>query len=82
MNSEIKPIADWARTQGWRVEDDASGHSRFYNPAGDYVVDYPCTPSSQGRLTRLKLDLKKAGLPWPPPSKCEQRSARRKGKQS
>lgn len=82
MNSDIKKLADWATTQGWGVEDKADGHTHFYNPAGDYIANYPSTPSSQGRLTRFTLDLKRAGLRWPPPSKCEQRSERRKGKQS
>ena len=81
VNNDIKKHAEWAISQRWRVDVDANGHARFYNPAGVYIADYPCTPSSRRRLVRLETDLKRAGLPWPPPSKKEKRSARRKGKQ-
>ncbi len=40
MNREIRKIAKWAQSQGWTVEDDTSGHTRFYNPGGKYVTDY------------------------------------------
>lgn len=45
MNRDIKKIAKWARSQGGTVEDDASGHTRFYAPNGHSVADYPATPS-------------------------------------
>lgn len=32
MNSDINNIAGWARSQGWRVEDDSKGYTRFYDP--------------------------------------------------
>jgi hypothetical protein len=41
MNREIKDIATWAASQGWRVEDDANGYTRFHDPAGTYVTRYP-----------------------------------------
>ena len=79
MNSAITKIATWARSQGWRVEDDASGYTRFYDLAGQYITRYPATPSNERRrMQDLKVALKKAGLPWPPPSKKEQRSQRRR----
>lgn len=80
MNSDIKKLAEWAVSQGWQHEDDSNGHTRFFDPAGNYIADYPCTPSSKRRLTRFVSALKAAGLRWPPPSKCELRSERRKGK--
>lgn len=79
VNSEIKGIAKWARSQRWTVEDDASGHTRFYNPDGEYVTDYPATPSRpQRRMAELRVELRKAGLQIPPPSKKEQRSQHRR----
>jgi hypothetical protein len=79
MNPEIKDWADWARSQGWTVVDDAKGYTRFYTPAGDYVAHYPATPSNpHRRLLDLKVALKRAGLPIPPPSKKERRAQRRK----
>jgi hypothetical protein len=38
MNPDITKIARWAQSQSWTVEDDASGHTRFYASNGDYVV--------------------------------------------
>lgn len=79
MNSDIKDIADWARSQGWTVVDDTKGYTRFYAPNGDYVVRYPATPSnSRRRIADLKVALRGAGLQIPPPSKKEQRAQRRK----
>jgi hypothetical protein len=75
MNREIKKIAKWAQSQGWTVEDDASGHTRFYNPDGKYVTDYPATPSRpQRRMADLQVKLRKEGLQVPPPSKKERRA--------
>lgn len=83
MNSDINDIAKWARSQGWQVEDDSRGYTRFLTPEGEYVANYPATPSNPYRH-RLDLvgRLKRAGLPWPAPSKKEQRSRRKKGGQS
>jgi hypothetical protein len=83
VNSAIVKIAKWARSQQWTVEDDASGYTRFYNPQGEYIARYPATPSNEYRRTQdLVVALKKAGLPWPPPSKKEQRAQRTKGDKS
>ena len=55
MNREIKKIAKWAQSQARTVEDDASGHTRFYNPGGKYVTGYPATPSRpQRRMATCK----------------------------
>jgi hypothetical protein len=80
MNSDITDIAKWARSQGWTVIDDQSGYTRFYDLAGTYITRYPATPSNPYRRRQdLLVKLKKAGLPWPAPSKKEQRATRRKG---
>jgi len=80
MNNGIRDIVRWAISQGWRVEDDSKGYTRFFNPAGEYITVYPATPSNPyRRLQTLLVKLKKAGLPWPAPSKKEQRSQRKKG---
>lgn len=79
MDSAISKIAKWARSQQWTVEDDAKGYTRFYNPQGDYIACYPATPSNEyRRMQGLLVALKRAGLPWPPPSKKEQRAKREK----
>ncbi|MGW5439800.1 hypothetical protein [Nocardia asteroides] len=78
MNSDIRDIADWARSQGWTVTDDSKGYTRFYAPNNDYVARYPATPSNpRRRMTDLKVALRAAGLQIPPPSKKEQRALRR-----
>lgn len=80
MNSDITDIAKWAESQGWKVEDDTKGYTRFYDPNGDYVVNYPATPSNpRRRMLDLQVALRKAGLQVPPPSKKEQRAKRKKG---
>ncbi|MGH2750796.1 MAG: hypothetical protein ACRDK3_07995 [Actinomycetota bacterium] len=82
MNREIKDIADWARSQGWTVDDDTKGYSRFYDPDGNYVTNYPATPSNpRRRMADLNTALRRAGLQLPPPSKKEQRSRRRRARE-
>ncbi len=79
MNSAIRDIAAWARANGWRVEDDASGYTRFFDSSGQYIARYPATPSNPyRRMLDLRTALKAAGLAIPPPSKKQQRSQRRK----
>lgn len=45
VNSNIKDLADWAKSQGWTVKDDTKGYTRFYDPKGNYIARYPATPS-------------------------------------
>lgn len=79
MNSDIKDLADWAKSQGWTVNDDQSGYTRFCDPQGNYICRYPATPGNpRRRMAELQVALRKAGLQVPPPSKKEQRSQRRK----
>lgn len=79
MNSAIKDLAAWAISQGWTVEDDANGYTRFFDPNGNYITRYPATPSNPyRRMKDVTVALKKAGLQVPPPSKKEQRAHRRK----
>ncbi|BBX73675.1 hypothetical protein H7H78_10250 [Mycobacterium shinjukuense] len=79
MNSAIDKVAKWAQSQQWTVEDDANGYTRFYDPRGNYIVRFPASPSNEyRRMQDLLVALKRAGLPWPPPSKKEQRAQRRK----
>lgn len=80
MNQDIAKIARWAQSQGWTVEDDAKGYTRFSDPGGNYVTYYPASPSRVNRrIADLIVKLNHAGLQWPPPSKKELRSQRRKG---
>lgn len=79
MNKEIKELADWAHDQGWTVNDDTKGYTRFYAPTGDYLVSFPATPSNPyRRMLDLRVALKRAGLQIPPPSKKERRAMRRR----
>jgi hypothetical protein len=79
MNRDIADIAKWAQSQGWTVTDDTKGYTRFYTPKGEYVTNYPATPSNpRRRMLDLTVALKRAGLELPIPSKKEQRSRRRK----
>ena len=79
MAEDIDKVIKWARLQGWRVELSADGYRHFWTPKGKWVVKYPATPS---RPRRRYLDVVTAvranGLDWPPPSKKEQRSKRRR----
>ncbi|PZS25783.1 MAG: hypothetical protein DLM61_19435 [Pseudonocardiales bacterium] len=82
MNSEVADLARWARRQGWTVRDDASGYTRFYDPAGAYIARYPATPSNpRRRMADLQVALRRAGLQVPPPSKKERRAQRRRGEE-
>ena len=77
MNREVRDLAAWAVSQGWRVQDDTKGYTRFFDPDDNYIARYPATPGNpRRRMADLKVALRKAGLPVPPPSKKEQRSAR------
>jgi len=79
MADDIDKLIDWARSQGWSIEVDANGYRRFYAPDGSYVVRYPATPSNpRRRLLDVVTATRAHGLPWPPPSKKEQRAQRRK----
>jgi hypothetical protein len=66
-------------SQKWTVNTDHNGYTRIFDPEGNYVTYYPCSPSN---LRRRRLDVltkvKKAGLPWPPLSRKELRAKRRK----
>ncbi len=79
MNRDIRRIAKWAVSQGWTVEDDASGYTHFFDPAGRHIARYPATPSNpRRRMADLNVALRRAGLQVPPPSRSEQRSQRRR----
>lgn len=78
MNHDVRDLAAWAISQGWRVEDDANGYTRFFDAEGTYIARYPATPGNpRRRMADLKVALRKAGLAVPPPSKKEQRAQRR-----
>jgi hypothetical protein len=77
---DINSVSKWAESQGWKIKVAASGHRRFYDEKGNYITDYPSTPSSQRRFNNLVADLKRAGLELPPPSKKIQRARKRTGK--
>ncbi len=76
---DIDKLIAWACSQGWTVTVDANGYRRFHTPNGSYVTRYPATPSNPPRrLLDVVTAVRAHGLPWPPPSKKEQRSQRRK----
>lgn len=82
MADDIDKLIAWAQSQGWNISTDANGYRRFYAPDGTYVVRYPATPSNpRRRLLDVVTATRRHGLTWPPPSKKEQRSQRRKGNQ-
>jgi hypothetical protein len=79
MNADVRELVEWAEQNGWEVKEDSKGYARFYDESGDYVANYPATPSNPyRRMKDLKTALKKAGLEIPPPSKKVQRSRRQK----
>jgi len=76
---DIDKVISWARSQGWTIAIDQNGYRRFYRPDGAYVVRYPATPSNaRRRLAEVITALRGNGLPWPAPSKSEQRAQRRR----
>lgn len=76
---DIDKLIAWACSQGWTVTVDANGYRRFHTPDGIYVTRYPATPSNpRQRLLDVVTAVRAHGLPWPQPSKKEQRSQRRK----
>lgn len=79
MNSDIRDIANWARSQGWDINDTADGYTRFLDPEGAYICRYPATPSNAfRRMKDLKVALKRAGLP--DPATEQERTARNERK--
>lgn len=79
MAEDIDKLIAWARSQGWDVRVDSDGYRRFYRPDGTYVGYYPATPSNpRRRLQGIVTAVRRNGLPWPTPSKKEQRARRRK----
>ncbi len=81
MNLAIRRWAEWAEENGWRVVDDKSGYTHFFDPNGNHIAVYPATPSNAvRRMVGLRVKLEKAGLEIPPPSKKIRRALRhRKG---
>jgi hypothetical protein len=79
---DIDKVIAYVKGQGWKVDIDANGYRRFFNPAGEYVVRYPATPSNpHRRFLDVVTALKAHGVMWPPLSKTElraQRNANRK----
>lgn len=79
MADDIDKLIDWAGSQGFEVRLDSRGYRRFYAADGTYVGYYPATPSNpRRRLADIVVALRRAGLPWPPPNKKDQRAQRRK----
>ncbi|HEY3749859.1 MAG TPA: hypothetical protein VGL80_11695 [Pseudonocardiaceae bacterium] len=79
MAEDIDKLIRWAESQGWRVEIDNNGYRRFFAPDGEYVVRYPATPSNpRRRLLDVVTATRRYGLPWPAPSRAEQRADRRR----
>jgi hypothetical protein len=76
---DIDGLLAWAERQGFVVEVDENGYRRIFTSIGTYIGRYPASPSRKyRRYTEIVIALKKYGLIWPPPSKKEQRSQRRK----
>jgi hypothetical protein len=74
----IDDITEWLVAQKWPVESDHSGYTRIFDPHGNYVTYYPCSPSNpRRRWLDVLTKVKKAGLPWPPLSKKELRARHR-----
>lgn len=81
MAEDIDKLVDWARSQGWDVQVNTDGYRYFYTPDGTYVVRHPNSPSrSRRRFLDVVTRVRAHGLAWPPPSKKELRSQRRKEK--
>jgi hypothetical protein len=76
----IDDLLDYARRSlGVIVEVDENGYRRIFTAEHQYITRYPATPGrKERRYQEVVLALKKHGLVWPPPSKKEQRSMRRK----
>jgi hypothetical protein len=55
---------------------------RRKTPHHTYCVSSWAPSNEYRRMQDLLVALKKAGLPWPPPSKKEQRAQRKKGDES
>jgi len=77
MAEDIDKLIEWSRSQGWDVRTD--GYRYFHRPDGKHVVRYPNSPSrSRRRFLDVVTAVRANGLAWPPPSRKEQRSQRRK----
>ena len=65
--NDIKKVEKALLAQGFEIRTASNGYHRYFDPSGNYVTDYPKTPSSQRRLLNTLAALKRAGFLWPPP---------------
>jgi len=72
LPKEIRKIAKAAKEQGWREDETASGHPRFWpSDHNKKPCTFSGTPGDQRALRNFLKDMVRSGLiwPWPPPKR-------------
>ncbi len=78
---DLDKIIRAARDQGWEVERTQKSHWSFTNPDGATYITSG-TASDVRSVRNALAGLVRLGLQWPPPSKKQLRSQRRRGEGS
>jgi predicted RNA binding protein YcfA (HicA-like mRNA interferase family) len=59
----FRAVVKVALKHGWRVEATRNNHVRFLSPDGKHMFIASTTAGSSGAMSKLKAQLRKAGLP-------------------
>jgi hypothetical protein len=77
----VSDIVKWAESQGWTVDIDNTGYLRFYDPHGNYITYYPCTPKNPYRR-RMDVLVRSRKLGCRGPSRARKSNARNAGRET
>lgn len=61
--SEFRAVVKLARKHGWKIAITNNNHVRFMSPDGEHIFIASMTAGSNRALSKLKSQLRKAGLP-------------------
>lgn len=78
MGKDLDRLRKAAEEQGFELVRLQSGHWAVFTAHGEHVTGLPSTPSDRRGYDNALSALRGAGLIWPPLSKKEMRSLRRK----
>lgn len=82
MVKDLDRLRKAAEEQGFEVVQLKSGHWAVFTAHGTHVTGLPSTPSDHRGYDNALSALRRAGFIWPPPSKKEMRSSRRKSREA
>lgn len=78
MSNDLDRLRKAAEDQGFEVVPLKSGHWAVFTAHGAHVTGLPSTPSDRRGFANAVSALRRNGFIWPPPSRKELRSRKRK----